>query len=120
MSEPVIVIGMPVQIVSDEKKSDGMPVQILSDEKKSDVAYISASSGNRSSFFVRSDGCVDRIQSGKIKQRVTPPKGTSYIAATAGNWADYLLRADGVVDRFETSAKSQGNAHAGPQRRASR
>jgi len=84
-SVPVVVTG---ELVAGHEAKD---------EK---VMYTGVSSGVVSSWFVRSDGAVDRFKSGKLAQRVQPPEGTRYISATAGMHADYLLRADGAVDRL--------------------
>jgi len=69
------------------------------------VYYISASSGTHASYFVRSDGSVDRLKGGStVSQRIPPPEKTKYIAASAGLHASYFLRDDGAVDRTTGSA----------------
>jgi hypothetical protein len=67
----------------------------------SSVYYVSASSGVHASYFVRSDGSVDRLKGGSVpSQRIPPPESTKYIAASAGLYASYLLREDGACDRL--------------------
>jgi len=66
----------------------------------SGIHYVSASAGAHASYFVRSDGSIDRLKGGSaVSQRVPPPEGTKYIAASAGLHASYFLREDGAVDR---------------------
>jgi hypothetical protein len=83
-SEPVLVVGQAVQ----EPKTAG---------------YVAISSGVHASYFVRSDGSVDRFKGGAIVARITPAKGM-YVMASAGLHATYLLRDDGIIDRTKGGA----------------
>ncbi|KAL1515114.1 hypothetical protein AB1Y20_004177 [Prymnesium parvum] len=66
----------------------------------SSVKYINCASGWFASYFVRSDGSVDRYVKGKVVQRLVPPQGVQYTQASAGTTASFLLRSDGAVDRI--------------------
>jgi len=87
---PPIVVGTPV----------------AENEPSGSVKYVSASAGADTTYLVRSDGAVDRVRGGSVKQakvyqRLLPPDRTTYVAASAGIVSSYLLRADGQVDRVK-------------------
>jgi len=69
------------------------------------VSYTSVAAGPYASYFVRSDGSVDRtLYKGKISCTLSPAQdGARYIQASAGEYATYLLRDDGSVDRLKSS-----------------
>jgi len=69
--------------------------------------YVSLSAGVFASYFVRSDGKVDRFKGGRIDLRLAPPDGAAYVAASTGTHATYLLRDDGAVDRLLNGQVSQ-------------
>lgn len=104
MSE-VVVTGEVILTTGEVK---GESVTITSESKGDGACYIGASSGVVSSWFVRSDGSVDRFRSGRITQRVQPPEGTRYVAVTAGIHANYFLRSDGIVDRLVSGSSPAG------------
>jgi hypothetical protein len=84
--EPVVVVGEVVQ-----KPADGT------------AQYVAITSGVHASYFVRSDGAIDRFQGGVVIERIACKKA-KYIAASAGLFSSYFLREDGVIDRFKGPA----------------
>ena len=86
------------------------------------VTYIAASSGDRASYLLRSDGKADRIKGreGTIDQTMDSTMVTraskasddsakiqlvQYVGISAGQHASYLLRSDGMLDRTKTGGK---------------
>lgn len=67
--------------------------------------YIDASATEMCAYLLRSDGCVDRVQGGKVQTTMNPPPGTSYVSVKAGRFASYFLRSDGLVDRTTGGGK---------------
>jgi len=57
---------------------------------------VSAGSDTSSSYFLRSDGKVDRNHT--IDNTLEPPAGVKYIGVSAGLDTTYLLRDDGKID----------------------
>jgi ribosomal protein L24E len=80
-----------------------------------DVTYIGAAAGPYASYFVRSDGKVDRsVTSGSIETTLTPAvEGTKYMHASSGEYCSYFVRDDGVVVRLK-SASSQRDINPPP------
>ena len=90
----------------------GTPVDV----KPVGLHYTSIASGTHSSYFVRSDGQVDRLRGGsKIAQRLAPPEKVKYVQASAGLVATYILRDDGQVDRCLGGSKLEVHSTLAPQ-----
>ena len=72
------------------------------------LKYIAMSQGQSATYFVRTDGQIDRTTGGgKITSRhACDSKGVTYVGVAAGIHATYAFRSDGNVDRF-TSATSK-------------
>ena len=67
----------------------------------SGLSYLAAAAGSDSSYYLRSDGAVDRTTGshGKVNSTMNPPPGTTYTQAATGNGHTYILRSDGLCDR---------------------
>lgn len=59
------------------------------------------------SYYVRSDGAVDRTTGfkGSVSATLNPPPGVRYVAVSAHQNSTYLLRSDGICDRSRGGAK---------------
>jgi hypothetical protein len=97
-------------------RSDGMVIRTTGSgrleqrvEPPAGLRYLAASASAAASYYVRSDGAVDRTTrgNGKVTATMNPPPGTRYIAVSAHMNATYLLRSDGIVDRTTGYGKVQ-------------
>lgn len=95
---PVVVVGEVV----------GQPAAVIG-KATGAAQYVAISSGVSASYFVRSDGAVDRFHRGVITERIAC-ENAKYIAASAGVCATYLLRDDGVIDRTSSGVVSDSLA----------
>lgn len=67
------------------------------------TVYVAASAGDFASYFLRSDGAVDRtLGKGVISSRIFPPQDATYIQVSYGRSNSYLLRSDGSIDRIKS------------------
>lgn len=71
----------------------------------SGLMYAVVSNGMHCSYFVRSDGVLDRSQGwGKIHSRhACNEKGVTYVSVATGPSVSYAIRSDGKVDRFKSA-----------------